>query len=105
MTGVQTCALPIYTPPRGPWYGVRLRGSRSPLEGLGAVLELRAGDRTVRQLCVVGGQTGATLPPEWILAPGAGTVGKARLTVRWPSGTVQEVDPAENAWTTVQEKP
>jgi hypothetical protein len=91
------------TPSRGPWYGVRLRGSRSPREGFGAVLELAAGPRTVRQHCSSGGQTGATFPPEWILAPGPGASAKARLTVRWPSGTVQEVEPARDSWTTVEE--
>ena len=93
------------TPVLGPWYGVRLRGSRSTREGFGAVLELDAGPRTVRQLCSAGGQAGATFPPEWILVPGPGASGKARLAVRWPSGTVQEVEPARNAWTTVEEPP
>ena len=90
------------TPRAGPWYGVRLRGERSPREGWGAVLELRAGGRTLRRLCTPGGQTGVTLPPEWILVPGPGA-GEARLTVRWPSGTVQEAVPAAGAWTTVRE--
>ncbi len=91
------------SPPRGPWYGVRLHGSRSTREGFGAVLELDAGLRTVRQHCSTGGQTGASFPPEWILVPGPGASAKARLTVRWPSGAVQVVEPARDAWTTVEE--
>ncbi len=91
------------TPPRGPWYGVRLRGTRSTREGLGAALELRQGGRTVRRLVTAGGQPGSSLPPEAILAPGPGAAGEASLTVRWPSGTVQEVRPARNVWTVVVE--
>ncbi len=67
------------------------------------MLELRVGDRTVRQACTTGGQTGGTFPPEWILVPGPEAKGKARLTVRWPSGTVQEAEPSANGWTTVEE--
>ncbi len=96
------------TPVTGPWFGVRLKGTRSTREGFGAVLELKCGSRTVRQLCSAGGQTGATFPMEWILTPGPGLPGEMwipRLTVRWPSGTVQEVQPRGNAWTTVEESP
>ena len=91
------------TPVTGPWFGVRLHGTRSTREGFGAVLELHCGLRTARQLCSSGGQTGATFPMEWILVPGA--EGKAALTVRWPSGAVQEVEPKGNGWTTVKEPP
>ena len=91
------------TPPRGPWYGVRLRGAASPREGWGAVLELRVGGRTWRRLASAGGQCGASLPPEWVFTPGPGVGGRAVLTVRWPSGAVQEARPAGNAWTVVEE--
>ncbi len=89
--------------PTPPWYGVRLRGTLSTREGLGAVLEWRAGTRLRVQLVTTGGQYGSCLPPERIFHPGDAK-GKVALTVRWPSGAVQEVAPRRNAWTTVEEE-
>jgi hypothetical protein len=91
------------TPRRGPWYGVRLRGKRCPREGWGALLELRAGGRTLVQAATAGGQPGASLPPEWIFTPGPGVAGTARLTVRWPDGGVTEADASADGWTLVEE--
>jgi hypothetical protein len=91
------------TPSPGPWYGVRLRGTASCREGWGATLELRAGDAVVRDLVTAGGQPGATLPPERLLVPPPRARGPVTLTVRWPSGAVQEVVPARDAWTLVVE--
>jgi hypothetical protein len=87
---------------RPPWYGVRLRGTRSTREGLGAMLELRRGSRSWVRLVTTGGQYGTCLPPEEIFHTGPET-GKATLVVRWPSGTVQEVVPRRNGWTLVEE--
>jgi hypothetical protein len=91
------------TPGAGPWYGVRLRGTRSPPEGWGAILELRVGTATWRQLLSAGGMCGSALVPERVFTPGPLARGKTLLTVRWPSGTVQEVEPRRDAWTTVVE--
>jgi hypothetical protein len=91
------------TPARGPWYGVRLDGERCPREGWGAMIELRAGGRTFVQAASAGGQPGASLPPEWIFAPGPGPSKPARVTVRWPDGGVTEADAAPDGWTVVEE--
>ncbi|MHC4924461.1 MAG: FG-GAP repeat domain-containing protein [Planctomycetota bacterium] len=91
------------TPRRSPWYGVRLRGTTVPSEGWGAVLEMEGAERTLRVLCSAGGQSGATLPPEWILVPGPNGPEKPRLTVRWPGGRAQEVTPVRDGWITVEE--
>ena len=87
----------------GPWYGVRLEGGASSIEGWGSVLELTVGKRTWRQWANSGGQPGSTLVPEWRFTPGV--PGRATLTVRWPSGTVQTVVPVRNGWTEVVEGP
>ncbi|MCK6480283.1 MAG: CRTAC1 family protein [Planctomycetes bacterium] len=84
------------------WYGVRLRGTRSTTEGLGAILELRVGDRRWVRLVTTGGQPLCSLPPEALFHPG-GARGDPRLRVRWPSGAVQDVVPARRSWTTVIE--
>jgi hypothetical protein len=91
------------TPRRGPWYGVRLRGGASAIEGWGSVLELTVGNRTWRQWANSGGQPGSTLVPEWIFTPGPRAPGRPRLVVRWPSGAVSEVTPVRDGWTTVDE--
>ena len=91
------------TPASRPWYGVRLKGGASPLEGWGSILELTVGKRTWRQWANSGGQPGSILVPEWRFTPGV--QGRAKLTVRWPSGTVQTVTPVRNGWTEVEETP
>ncbi len=91
------------TPRSSDWYGVRLVGTRSDPQGLGARLSLKAGTRRACDLVTTGGQPGGSLPPERILYTGRRSRGRARLTVTWPSGTVQTVDAVRDGWTVVTE--
>ncbi len=75
--------------PRGHWLQVDLEGSKSNREGLGAVVELTAGGTTQRWLA----RTGSSYLSQSQVSPlfGLGTATRIdRLTVRWPSGRVQE---------------
>ncbi|MHC4820840.1 MAG: hypothetical protein ACYTDX_03850, partial [Planctomycetota bacterium] len=86
------------------WYGVRLRGTRDTLEGLGARIELTVGDTTVCDLVSTGGQPGGSLPAERILYPGPDASGNATFSITWADGTVQEVDARRNRWTVVTQE-
>jgi len=75
-------------------FGFRLEGTRSNRGGLGAELELRAGDRIAKRwVSASRGYLSAELGPVLVaLGPGTGT---ASLRIRWPSGTVQEIEGLE----------
>jgi hypothetical protein len=64
---------------------VRLRGTAGNPSALGAVVELRVGDRVVQRRELVGGGSylGAAGPVVWFAEVPSG----ATLQVRWPDGT------------------
>lgn len=70
---------------------VVLVGKSSNRDGLGAVVEVKAGDQVYTQ--VQDGQSGYLSQSAWGLYFGLGTATAVdRLTVRWPSGQVQTLD-------------
>ena len=73
------------------WAGVRLRGTRSNREGIGAVLTLETDrGRQVREV-KSGGSYLSSGDPRVVF--GLGTGAKIRkLSIRWPSGAVQTLD-------------
>jgi hypothetical protein len=88
----------------GRWAGVRLRGSRSNREGIGArlVAELTSGKRLTRWV-EAGGSYLSSSDPRVLFGLGPdGSI--AKLTVDWPSGAVQEVRSVpEGVYTEVRE--
>ncbi len=73
------------------WAGVRLRGTRSNREGIGAVLTLETDrGRQVREV-KSGGSYLSSGDPRVVFGLGAGAKIR-KLEIRWPSGTVQTVD-------------
>ncbi|REJ85733.1 MAG: hypothetical protein DWQ30_01840 [Acidobacteria bacterium] len=73
------------------WVGVRLQGTRSNRDGLGAIVRVTAGGRTLTQQ--VDGKSGYLTQSSLPLYFGLGeATGVDRIEVRWPSGAVQTVD-------------
>ena len=76
------------------WLRVRLRGTRSNTDAIGAVVELTAGGVTQRR--DVNPSRSYLTQVERTVTFGLGReTGVERLTVRWPSGVVQEVNVTE----------
>ena len=70
----------------GNWLGVRLDADGANRDGIGAWVEIVAGDRvTRREVTVGGGHAGGQLG--W-LHVGLGDAGRATVTVTWPDGEV-----------------
>lgn len=87
---------------RGHWLQVRLRGTRSNRDGLGAQVELEAaGHRQVRVITPTSGYVSANAPCAHF---GLGDAASASLTIRWSCGTRQTVKvPAVDRVLTVEE--
>jgi hypothetical protein len=77
----------------GHWLQVDLQGTKSNRDGLGATVELTAGGRTQRWLARTGGSYLSQSQVSPTFGLGAATQIE-KLVVRWPSGTVQEVQVA-----------
>jgi enediyne biosynthesis protein E4 len=90
---------------RGKWVGVALRGRKSNRQGIGASLtaELPSGRKLFR-IVQAGSSYLSTSDPRVLLGLGEESAVK-RLTIRWPSGTVQTVEnlPA-GKYVTIDEK-
>jgi hypothetical protein len=68
----------------GGWLGIRLRQPPPNVDAVGAIIEVRAGDRTYRREVVVGGgHGGGELGP---IHFGLGPADGADVRVRWPGG-------------------
>jgi hypothetical protein len=73
--------------PMGGWVALRLRQPAPNPDAIGAWIEVRAGDRTVRrELTVGGGHLSGSLG--WIHV-GIGSADTAQVTVTWPDGTIE----------------
>jgi hypothetical protein len=69
----------------GGWIGLRLRQPGPNVDAIGAWVEIRAGERTIRrELTVGGGHVSGALG--WLHA-GIGPADEATVTVSWPDGT------------------
>lgn len=71
------------------WLGVRLKGTRSNRDGLGALVTLQAGSSP--QLRLADGKSGYLSQSSMPLYFGLGDARADRLQIKWPSGAVQEV--------------
>jgi len=70
--------------PTGSWVALRLRQPGPNTDAIGAWVEIRAGERTIRrELTVGGGHLSGSLG--WIHA-GIGSADSAQVTVTWPTG-------------------
>ena len=72
--------------PLGHWLAYRLREDGGNVDAIGAVVDIRAGDRTIRQELTVGGGHGSG-QLGWQHA-GLGPATAARVRVTWPDGQV-----------------
>ncbi|HET6204214.1 MAG TPA: CRTAC1 family protein [Planctomycetota bacterium] len=81
-------------PPGPAWLEVGLRGRRSPRDGVGAVLVVRAGERRFLRQVQAGLSYLSANPLEAHFGLGA-CEGPVRLEVRWPSGLVQVLEGIE----------
>ena len=77
-------------PRGGHWLSIRLRGTGSTREGIGARVEVAAGGRTRTRVAKT--SAGYLSQDGPLLHFGLGDAAKAQVTVRWPSGKVQQVD-------------
>ncbi len=75
------------TPEPGHWLAVKLVGTRSNRDGIGARVEVRAGGAT--RIAVMGASQGHVSHSVVPVHVGLGTAAKAEVVVRWPSGVVQ----------------
>jgi enediyne biosynthesis protein E4 len=77
-------------PPRGHWLAVRLIGTRSNRDGIGARVRVTAGARTQNGWVRSGGSYGSE--DERVARFGLGDAARAeRVEVRWPSGSVDRL--------------
>jgi hypothetical protein len=85
------------------WLGIRLEGTRSNRDGIGAAVSVEANGRK-RSKTLLGGSSYASSSDLRLLF-GLGDAKRVdRVVVRWPSGTVQSlVDLAPNRYVTVKE--
>ena len=87
---------------RGRTLGVRLRGTTSNPDGIGARLEVKAGGRTQHRQVFGGGSYLSQGASEQVFGlGGAGQV--EELVVRWPSGTVDRLRGIEPGWLVITE--
>jgi hypothetical protein len=70
------------------WIGVRLRGTSSNRDAIGARIELRQGSRKLKRWITGGGSFLASHDRRVIFGLGL-TAAPVELEIRWPSGTVQ----------------
>jgi hypothetical protein len=75
-------------PRGGHWLAVRLRGTKSNRDGIGARVEVTAGGRTATRVAKT--SAGYLSQDGPLLHFGLGAATKARVVVRWPGGRVQE---------------
>jgi hypothetical protein len=75
------------------WLGIRLRGSKSNRDAIGAVVRVTAGGRTqTDHLSTAGGYLASNEKALWF---GLGeTNAVERIQIRWPSGATQEIEKA-----------
>lgn len=76
---------------RGNWAGVRLRGTASNRDGIGARLRLRVGARTLTRWITGGGSFLASHDGRVVFGLGESAPGE--LEILWPSGRLQRVAP------------
>ena len=87
----------------GHWLGVRLVGTKSNRDGIGALVTATAGGRKLLRLCHTDGSYMSASDRRVHFGLGAAT-GVDSLSVRWPSGLVQTVKvPAVDEYITVTE--
>jgi enediyne biosynthesis protein E4 len=72
--------------PMGHWLGIRLSQASPNTDAVGAWIEVRAGDETMRRELTVGGGH-ASGERGWIHV-GLGSADQAQVRVKWPDGTV-----------------
>jgi enediyne biosynthesis protein E4 len=89
----------------GHWIKVRLVGTKSNRDGIGAMVEVSAGGLKQRAERVAA--SGYLSQDDWRLHFGLGTNARAdRITVTWPSGIRQVMENvAADQVVTIQEKP
>jgi enediyne biosynthesis protein E4 len=75
---------------KGQWIGVKLRGTVSNRDGIGARITLRAAGRTLTRWVTGGGSFLASHDRRIVFGLG-GETARAELEIRWPAGTVQRV--------------
>ncbi|MBI5518108.1 MAG: CRTAC1 family protein [Deltaproteobacteria bacterium] len=68
---------------------LKLRGAVSNTDALGAVVRVRAGERTLVRTVSQGGATQSADTPELVI--GIGALPGAEVTVRWPGGFTQDL--------------
>jgi enediyne biosynthesis protein E4 len=72
------------------WLAIRLRGSKSNRDGIGAVLRLTlSDDRTLTNHCTT--SIGYASSSERVVRFGLGSARPVKLEIRWPSGAVQTI--------------
>ena len=76
-------------PRGGHWLALKLHGTVSNRDGIGARVEVAAGGRTLTRVAKT--SAGYLSQDTPLLHFGLGAATKAKVTVRWPSGKVQEI--------------
>lgn len=74
------------TAPSGGWLGIKLQGTKSNRDGIGARVRLSVGGREQVTECQTGGSLLTARDPRMVF--GLGAQSPESLTVRWPSGVV-----------------
>jgi hypothetical protein len=90
---------------RNHWLGIKLTGSKSNLDGIGARVTIvdRAGRRQIFDVSTAGSYLSSS-DPRVLVGLGSATSGQ-NIEIRWPSGTVQTVAfPAIDRYITVKER-
>ena len=79
------------TPTRNHWIRFALTGTRSPRDAVGAVIEVKAGGRSIHRLKKSGHSLMSSHDPRVLVGLGTAEAVE-RVIVRWPSGQVSTLD-------------
>jgi hypothetical protein len=79
------------TPPSGRWIRLKLVGTRSNRDAIGALVAVEAGGRTIRRQRKGGCSLMSSHDPRLLIGLGAASE-FVRLTIRWPSGAISRLD-------------
>ena len=75
------------TPTRHHWIRLRLEGTRSNRDAIGAKVEVEVGDRTIVRQRKGGASLGSSHDPRLLIGIGEAEAAR-RVTIRWPSGQI-----------------
>ena len=79
------------TPPAGRWIRLKLKGTRSNRDAIGALVVVEDGGRTIHRQRKGGCSLMSSHDPRLLIGLGSASE-HVRVTVKWPSGSISRLD-------------